>query len=122
MNIIPKHSGQATVARRALQNRHCGASVETAAPHIGQFNDSGFMPKSSQVKSTVGEKISADAMTGCPLHGNELILYLTSAESANDFHPLDTKGTNRQSFGKSSAASLFLLKKKPVQYLDHEVL
>src|SRR4029079_4358591 len=35
-NIIAKHDGQATVARRELQNWHNGASVELAAPQLGQ--------------------------------------------------------------------------------------
>jgi hypothetical protein len=37
MNIIAKHSGQATVARRELQNWHSGAAVELAAPQFGQL-------------------------------------------------------------------------------------
>ena len=37
MNIIAKHDGQATVAKRASQKRHCGASLATEAPHIGQL-------------------------------------------------------------------------------------
>ena len=36
-NIIAKHEGQATVARRASQKRHCGESLATEAPHIGQL-------------------------------------------------------------------------------------
>jgi len=36
-NIIAKQEGQATVARRASQKRHCGASLATDAPHIGQL-------------------------------------------------------------------------------------
>jgi hypothetical protein len=38
MNIIPKHDGQATVAKRASQKRHCGESLATDAPHIGQLS------------------------------------------------------------------------------------
>jgi gluconokinase len=37
MNIIAKHDGQATVARREPQNWHAGASVELAAPQLGQL-------------------------------------------------------------------------------------
>ena len=37
-NIIAKHDGQAMVARRELQNWHKGASVELAAPQLGQFS------------------------------------------------------------------------------------
>jgi hypothetical protein len=37
MNIIAKHEGQATVARREPQNWHSGASVELAAPQFGQL-------------------------------------------------------------------------------------
>jgi hypothetical protein len=37
MNIIAKHAGQATVARRELQNWHRGVSVELAAPQFGQL-------------------------------------------------------------------------------------
>jgi hypothetical protein len=37
MNIIPKHDGQATVARRAPQCSQLVASVAAAAPHIGHF-------------------------------------------------------------------------------------
>jgi hypothetical protein len=47
-NIMPKHDGQETVASRALQNKHCAASLETAAPHIGQLRDSGFIFKAIQ--------------------------------------------------------------------------
>ena len=38
MNIMPKHEGQATVASREPQNRHSAASVDVAAPHIGQLS------------------------------------------------------------------------------------
>jgi hypothetical protein len=38
MNIIAKHEGQATVASREPQNRHSGASVEVAAPQLGQLS------------------------------------------------------------------------------------
>jgi hypothetical protein len=38
MNIMPKHEGQATVASRELQYWHSGASVDVAAPHIGQLS------------------------------------------------------------------------------------
>jgi hypothetical protein len=38
MNIIAKHEGHATVAKRELQNWHKGASLELAAPQFGQFN------------------------------------------------------------------------------------
>jgi excisionase family DNA binding protein len=38
MNIIPKHDGQATVARRAPQWSHREASLEAGAPHIGHFS------------------------------------------------------------------------------------
>jgi hypothetical protein len=37
MNIIAKHDGQATVARREPQNWQAGASVELAAPQLGQL-------------------------------------------------------------------------------------
>jgi len=37
MNIIAKHEGQATVARREPQNWHAGAAVELAAPQFGQL-------------------------------------------------------------------------------------
>jgi len=37
-NIIPKHDGQETVARRAPQWSHLVASVEAEAPHIGQLS------------------------------------------------------------------------------------
>jgi hypothetical protein len=37
MNIIAKQDGHATVASCASQYRHCGASVEIDAPHIGQL-------------------------------------------------------------------------------------
>jgi hypothetical protein len=42
-NINPKHDGQATVASRAPQCSHRAASVEAAAPHIGQFSVSAGM-------------------------------------------------------------------------------
>jgi hypothetical protein len=38
MNIMPKHEGQATVASREPQYWHSGASVDVAAPHIGQLS------------------------------------------------------------------------------------
>jgi len=38
MNIIAKHEGQATVASREPQNWHSGASVEVAAPQLGQLS------------------------------------------------------------------------------------
>jgi hypothetical protein len=38
MNIMPKHFGQATVANRAPQCSQFGASLVTAAPHVGQLN------------------------------------------------------------------------------------
>jgi hypothetical protein len=38
MNIMPKHEGQAMVARRELQNWHNTASVEVAAPQFGQLS------------------------------------------------------------------------------------
>jgi hypothetical protein len=38
MNIRPKQEGQATVASRASQYSHCGASVDVDAPHIGQLS------------------------------------------------------------------------------------
>jgi hypothetical protein len=41
--IMPKHSGQATVARRELQWSQRVASEETAAPQLGQFNDCAAM-------------------------------------------------------------------------------
>jgi len=37
MNIIAKHDGQATVARREPQNWQRGLSVEVAAPQFGQL-------------------------------------------------------------------------------------
>jgi hypothetical protein len=43
MNIIPKHDGQAMVARRAPQCSHRGASVAADAPHMGQFSVSAGM-------------------------------------------------------------------------------
>jgi hypothetical protein len=43
MNIIPKHFGQATVASRAPQCSHTAESVETVAPHDGQFSVSAGM-------------------------------------------------------------------------------
>jgi hypothetical protein len=41
--LRPKHEGQAMVASRDLQKRQFGASVETAAPHEGQFNVAVFI-------------------------------------------------------------------------------
>jgi hypothetical protein len=38
MKLIPKQDGHATVASRAPQWSHVEASLEAAAPHIGQFN------------------------------------------------------------------------------------
>jgi hypothetical protein len=38
MNIVAKHEGQATVASRDWQNWHSGASVELAAPQLGQLS------------------------------------------------------------------------------------
>jgi hypothetical protein len=38
MNIMPKHEGQATVASREPQYRQSAASVDVAAPHIGQLS------------------------------------------------------------------------------------
>jgi hypothetical protein len=38
MNIMAKHDGQATVARRDPQNWQSGASVELAAPQFGQLS------------------------------------------------------------------------------------
>jgi hypothetical protein len=35
-NIIPKHEGQATVAKAARQYWHWVDSLEAAAPHAGQ--------------------------------------------------------------------------------------
>jgi hypothetical protein len=43
MNIIPKQTGQEIVAKSDPQYWHCGASVEAAAPHIGQFKVSTFI-------------------------------------------------------------------------------
>src|SRR5882724_5219455 len=37
-NIIPKHDGQATVAKRALQYSQCVAPVEAEAPQDGHFS------------------------------------------------------------------------------------
>jgi hypothetical protein len=37
MNMIPKQPGQATVASRAPQCSQQVASLDAAAPHIGQF-------------------------------------------------------------------------------------
>jgi len=44
MNIIAKHEGQATVAKRDPQNWHNGASVEVAAPQFGQLSVSACIP------------------------------------------------------------------------------
>jgi hypothetical protein len=38
MKIIPKHEGQAIVARRAPQCSHAVASLAQGAPHIGQLS------------------------------------------------------------------------------------
>jgi hypothetical protein len=38
MNIMPKHDGQETVAKREPQNWHSGWSVEVAAPQFGQLS------------------------------------------------------------------------------------
>jgi len=38
MNIMAKHAGQAIVASCAPQYWQFGASVDVAAPHIGQFS------------------------------------------------------------------------------------
>jgi len=38
MNIIAKHEGQATVARREPQNWQSGISVDIAAPQFGQLS------------------------------------------------------------------------------------
>ena len=35
---MPKHEGQATVASREPQYMHSAASVDVAAPHIGQLS------------------------------------------------------------------------------------
>src|SRR5258708_2100337 len=42
-NIIPKHAGHATVAKRALQYSQCVAPVETEAPQEGHFSVSAGM-------------------------------------------------------------------------------
>jgi hypothetical protein len=44
MNTLPKHEGQATVAKRELQNWHCDASLELAAPQFGQLRVSACIP------------------------------------------------------------------------------
>ncbi len=45
-NITPKQTGQEIVAKSASQYRHRSASVDVAAPHIGQFNVSTFILRS----------------------------------------------------------------------------
>jgi hypothetical protein len=44
MNIMAKQDGQATVAKRELQNWHSGASVAAAAPQFGQLSVSACIP------------------------------------------------------------------------------
>jgi hypothetical protein len=50
---MPKHEGHATVASRAPQCWHSVESLDTEAPHIGQFNVSaeGFMSQPSRIVS-----------------------------------------------------------------------
>jgi hypothetical protein len=38
VKIMPKHEGQATVARRAPQCSHAVAALAQGAPHIGQLS------------------------------------------------------------------------------------
>ena len=40
---MAKHTGQEIVAKSDSQYWHCGASLEAAAPHIGQFKVSTFI-------------------------------------------------------------------------------
>src|SRR6185295_10765679 len=54
MNIIAKHDGQATVARREPQNWHAGASVELAAPQFGQLRVSACIAGILAVQSKCG--------------------------------------------------------------------
>jgi hypothetical protein len=44
-NIMPKHEGQATVARRDLQNSHDVELAGAAAPQLGQLSDSACMKR-----------------------------------------------------------------------------
>src|ERR1700730_4476547 len=56
LNIMPKHDGHDTAASSELQYWHCGASLETAAPQLGQFRVSARMPRilSGEASWTIG--------------------------------------------------------------------
>ena len=54
MNIIAKHDGHATVARREPQNWQTGASVEVAAPQFGQLSVSACIGGILTVQSKCG--------------------------------------------------------------------
>jgi hypothetical protein len=49
MNIMAKQRGQAIVASRASQNRQREASVEAAAPQVGQLSVSAFIVSVSEM-------------------------------------------------------------------------
>jgi hypothetical protein len=52
-NIVPKHDGQVTVARIALQKSHRVAADETAAPQEGHRNVSTGMTDSTEMDSII---------------------------------------------------------------------
>lgn len=74
MNIIPKHDGHATVASRAPQYKHCGESVEAAAPHIGQLSVSACIPEFSKLR--YGNKIKPRALQNLWQLFSKYLIYL----------------------------------------------
>ena len=56
---MAKHDGQAIVARREPQNWHAGASVELAAPQLGQFRVSACIDVILAGESEVDYKLNA---------------------------------------------------------------
>jgi hypothetical protein len=71
MNIIAKHEGQATVARRELQNWQAGASVELAAPQFGQLRVSACIAGILSAQSKSGLQQSRVRFLAVLLYQNE---------------------------------------------------
>jgi hypothetical protein len=64
MNIVAKQDGQATVAKRELQNWHSGASVAEAAPQFGQLSVSACIPVI--LSANTGKEVGRSLLIGYP--------------------------------------------------------